>query len=330
MYIRKSQQKHAKTGEVYSTFRLVESYRNSEGKARQQTLLNLGSHFSIPQAQWKALADRIEEIQRGQGRLFDLEIALEKEAERIAKLLTKQWSEKETSSREAKTQVSDYQSVDVNSLTHTDLRRIGGEHVAYEVAKQIKLDDILLSLGFTKRQKEIAMASIIARLVHPGSELNTHRYLTQDSALDELMGTNFTNIGLQNVYNIADELMANKESIEKLLYQTEKDTFKFEEVITLYDLTNTYFEGRCTQNPKAQYGRSKEKRSDCGLVTLGLVLDASGFPKKSTIYPGNVSEQATLKEMIETLDGDKKSIIVMDAGIATEKNIEWLQQEGYL
>ena len=97
----------------------------------------------------------------------------------------------------------------------------------------------------------------------------------------------------------------------------------------LYDLTNTYFEGRCTQNPKAQYGRSKEKRSDCGIVTLALVLDASGFPKKSKIYPGNVSEQATLKEMIETLEGDKQSIIVMDAGIATEKNIEWLQQDGY-
>ncbi len=329
MYIRKSQQKHAKTGEVYSTFRLVESYRNSEGKARQQTLLNLGSHFSIPQEQWKALADRVEEIQRGQSRLFDLGLDLEKEAERISKLLTRQWSEKVTSSREAKTPVTDYQSVDVNSLTHTDLRRIGGEHVAYEVAKQIKLDDILLSLGFTKRQKEIAMASIIARLVHPGSELNTHRYLTQNSALDELMETNFTDIGLQNLYNIADQLMFKKDSIEKLLYQTEKDTFKFEEIITLYDLTNTYFEGHCTKNPKAQYGRSKEKRSDCGLVTLGLVLDASGFPKKSKIYPGNVSEQATLKEMIETLDGDKKSIIVMDAGIATEKNIEWLQQEGY-
>jgi len=329
MYIRKSQQKHAKTGQVYSTFRLVESYRNSEGKVRQQTLLNLGSHFSIPQAQWKALADRVEEIHRGQGQLFDLELALENEAERIAKLLTQQWSEKETHSREIKTQLSDYQSVDINSLMHTDLRRIGGEHVAYEVAKQLKLDAIFLSLGFTKRQKEIAIASIISRLVHPGSELSTHRYLTQNSALDELMETNFTDIGLQNLYNIADQLMTNKESIEKILYQTEKDTFKFEEIITLYDLTNTYFEGRCTQNPKAQYGRSKEKRSDCGLVTLGLVLDASGFPKKSKIYPGNVSEQATLKEMIETLDGDKKSIIVMDAGIATEKNIEWLQQEGY-
>ena len=329
MYIRKSQQKHAKTGAVYSTYRLVESYRNAEGHVRQQTLLNLGSHFAFPQTQWKELADRVEEIQRGQGRLFALDHALEKEAERIAKLLTKQWSNKDTRAKESNKEAPDYQSVDVNSLTHTDLRKIGAEHVAYAMAKQIKLDAILSSHRFTKRQKETAIASIISRLVYPGSELSTHRYLTQNSALDELMDTDFTDIGLENLYNISDQLLDNKESIEQCLYQTEKETFKFEEIITLYDLTNTYFEGRCVQNPKAQYGRSKEKRSDCGLVTLAMVLDSSGFPKKSKIYPGNVSEQATLKDMLEALQGDKQSIIVMDAGIATEKNIEWLQQEGY-
>jgi transposase len=329
MYIRKSQQKHAKTGQVYTTYRLVESYRNAEGSARQQTLLNLGSDFSFPQDQWKALSDRIEEIQRGQGGLFEQAHDLEKEAERITKLLTKQWSDKKAVSQQDKTQSTDYQSVDLNSLTHTDVRKIGAEYVAHEVAKQIKLEEVLSSLGFGKRQKETAIASIIARLVNPGSELSTHRYLTQNSALDELMDTNFTDIGLQNLYHISDQLLEKKESIESLLYQNEKDIFKFNEIITLYDLTNTYFEGRSAQNPKAQYGRSKEKRSDCGLVTLALVLDASGFPKKSKIYPGNVSEQATLKEMIEVLEGDKQSIIVMDAGIATEKNIEWLQQEGY-
>ncbi len=93
MYIRKSQQKHSKTGEVYTTYRLVESYRNTEGKVRQQTLLNLGSHFLFPQEEWKALADRVEEILCGQGRFFETDHALEKEAERIAKLVTKQLSD---------------------------------------------------------------------------------------------------------------------------------------------------------------------------------------------------------------------------------------------
>jgi transposase len=53
--------------------------------------------------------------------------------------------------------------------------------------------------------------------------------------------------------------------------------------IVLYDLTNTYFEGQCAHNPKGQFGRSKEKRSDCPLVTLGLVLDGEGFPLSSQV-----------------------------------------------
>lgn len=134
------------------------------------------------------------------------------------------------------------------------------------------------------------------------------------------MNTNFTNIGLQNLYTIADQLLIKKDAIEKDLYQNEKEIFKLEEIITLYDLTNTYFEGRSEQNPKAQYGRSKEKRSDCGLVTLAMVLDASGFPKTTKIYPGNVSEQATLKEMLEGLKADKQSIVVMDAGLLRKKH----------
>ena len=88
MYIRKVTQKNKKTGEVYITHRLVESYRNVEGKVRQQALLNLGSHFQIPKEQWKIVADRVEKIRNGQKRLFDIEIDLEKEAQRIAKLVT--------------------------------------------------------------------------------------------------------------------------------------------------------------------------------------------------------------------------------------------------
>ena len=108
-----------------------------------------------------------------------------------------------------------------------------------------------------------------------------------------------------------------------------KNIFQFDEVITLYDLTNTYFEGRCINNGKAQYGRSKEKRADCCLVALGMILDSSGFPKKTKIYPGNVSEPKTLEDMLTLLDGSKKAVIVMDAGIATENNIQWLKSNEY-
>ena len=117
---------------------------------------------------------------------------------------------------------------------------------------------------------------------------------------------------------------------------TEGRLFSLKEKIILYDLTNTFFEGSGKFNPKARYGHSKEKRNDCPLVTLGLVLDMQGFPKKSRIYEGNISEALTLEAMIKGLS-DKdiiensayKPTIVLDAGIATEENIRWLKSKCY-
>ena len=130
--------------------------------------------------------------------------------------------------------------------------------------------------------------------------------------------------------------MKHKEKIEDHLRKVEIDIFDLEERIILYDLTNTFFEGTGKFNPKAKYGRSKEKRSDCPLVTLGLVLDMQGFPKRSRIFEGNVSEPSTLETMISGLsDGDNpqqsllKPTVVMDAGIASEDNVQWLRGHNY-
>ena len=331
MYIRHVTQKNKKTGELYTTYRLVEAYRNAQGSVRQQVLLNLGCHFDVPKEQWKVLADRIEEIRQGQRTLFGLEVPLEKEAQRIAKCIIQKFSQVETASFEKTptSPITDYQTVDLNSIEHQHIRKIGGEHVGYHAAIQLELDKVLSDCGFNQKQIHLALGSIISRLVHPGSELNTHRYLTEHSALDELMGIEFSNLPLQNLYQISDKLWKSKAAIEEKLYQREKDLFSLEDVVTLFDITNTYFEGRCLSNPKARHGRSKEKRGDCPLVALGMVLDSSGFPKKSEIFPGNVSEPKTLKDMLGTLGANKKVTVVMDAGIATEENIEWLKASGY-
>jgi len=326
MYIRIVTQKNKKTGATYATHRLVESYRNAQGKVRQQVLLNIGCQFDIPKDQWKLLADRIEEIRQGQQSLIQFESFFEKEAQRIAKLVIQKFSEKVIVSQKQKTDVqTDYQTIDINSINHQHVRKIGAEHVSFHAAQQLNFEKILLDLGFSQKQVHLALGSIIGRLVRPGSELNTHRYLSEQSALDELLETDFSNLSLNNFYQIADLLYKHKNKIEKSLYQREKDLFNFEDTITLYDLTNTYFEGRCLANSKAHYGRSKEKRSDCPLVTLAIVLDSSGFPKKSELFPGNVSEPKTLQLMLEALGDDKKSTVVMDAGIATEENLTWLR-----
>ena len=127
---------------------------------------------------------------------------------------------------------------------------------------------------------------------------------------------------------ISDILLKHKNVIEDKLYNQEKNLFALKEIVTLYDLTNTYFEGESRANENAAFGRSKEKRTDCPLVTLALVLDGSGFPKKTHIFKGNISEATTLESMLNTL-GSKEAIVVMDAGIATEDNIEWLNDNNY-
>ena len=78
-------------------------------------------------------------------------------------------------------------------------------------------------------------------------------------------------------------------------------------------------------------------KNDCPLVTLGLVLDMHGFPKRSQIFEGNVSEPGTLETMIRGLSQNSscqnslfKPTIVMDAGIASEDNIQWLRDNQYL
>jgi transposase len=334
MFIRKSTQKNSKTGAVYATYRLVRTYRDVFGKVKPETLCNLGSNFSIPEEYWRILTDRIEQLVSGQQFLFEFELPaeVEREAKRLVKILSKRKAVEIKAVPIAElAQISDeqdYQTVNINSLKNSEVRHIGAEYVAYHAVQQLQLLETLTNAGLNKKQVNIAIASIIGRLIIPSSELRTHKYLTQDSALDEVMGTEFSTLDIKQLYAASDLLLSHKEVIETKLYQREQELFNLEEVITLFDITNTYFEGH-NNHSGANKGRSKEKRSDCELISLGLLLDGSGFPKKSKILPGNISEPSTLKNMLKTLDSNSGTTIIMDAGIATSDNIAYLQNSGY-
>jgi hypothetical protein len=98
--------------------------------------------------------------------------------------------------------------------------------------------------------------------------------------LGELLDYDFQRLALKQLYGAAERLGQHKAGLGQFLFSHERQLFELDNVITLYDLTNTYFEGQSRANPKAQFGKSKEKRTDCPLVTLALVLDGSGFVKK--------------------------------------------------
>jgi transposase len=222
--------------------------------------------------------------------------------------------------------------VDITSVDNERSRTIGAEHVVYETIQSLELDGVLMTLGFTKAALHAAIGVIAARLIAPSSERATHVWLQRISGLDELLGTDFTDLSQDRVYRTSDLLLAHKKKIEDHLRARERSLFNLEEKVILYDLTNTFFEGTARYNHKARFGMSKEKRSDCPLLTLGLVLDAQGFPKRTEVFEGNVSEPGTLKEMIRALcfeDMPTRPMIVMDAGIATQGNILWLKAQEY-
>lgn len=327
MYIRRTAIKSRKDGGQYYTYRLVESRRTEQG-VRQHTLLNLGVDFSLPREQWPDLTKRIEEILGGQQALFDIECNVEKLAQGYAsRIILAQQDVGDTDD-------GDYREVDLDSIETSRPRSVGGEHVTLEALRFLGLEEKLGELGFNGPQTAAALGTIIGRACEPGSERATHAWLQERSALGELIGYDFDNLSLYSLYQVSDQLLGKKAALEQHLYERERNLFGLRETITLYDLTNTYFEGQSKGNALAAHGHSKEKRSDCPLVTLGLVLDSSGFPRRSHVYEGNVNEPKTLSAMLRDLEqggtsaGDKPTV-VMDAGIATEENIAWLREHGY-
>jgi transposase len=325
MFIRCTTIKSKKNGDSYKTYRLVESVRDGE-KVKQKTLLNLGKYFDVPQSDWANLSARIDELVTGHNPLFTTELTkdLESAAQRYAsQIIAAQSSTVETQ------KIEQFESISTDTLTLLRPRQVGIEQIALHTCNQLEFQNKLRDLGFNQPQIAAAIGNIIARMAFPASERATLNWLQKTSGLGEMIDYDFEKLKKDRLYQASDLLWKNKKAIESHLYQSEKDLLNFEDTITLYDLTNTFFEGTAKENPKAKYGRSKEKRSDCPLVTLGLVLDDSGFPRKSEVFSGNASEPETLKSMLEGLSGESKKTVILDAGIASEENIDWLNEHGY-
>ena len=332
MFIRAVEHKNKKNRRKYRTYKLVNSVRTERGP-RQTTVLNLGSDFKLPKEDWKQLANCIEEILTEQQSIFEYPKKIRTLAEQYAKRIIRKQA---SMIAPEKASPPEYATVDLNSINNESPRTVGAEYIIYETIKLLELDKKLVELGLKSVDIVAVIGVLCGRMIVPGSERSTHYWLQNISALGELIDFDFSLVTLDRFYKASDHLLKHKEKIEDHLRKIETSIFGLEERIILYDLTNTFFEGTGKYNPKANYARSKEKRNDCPLVTLGLVLDMQGFPKRSRIFEGNVSEPGTLETMIKDLsdkDNPQKTLfrptIVMDAGIATEDNIQWLRGCNY-
>ena len=326
MFIRQTKTATAKDGSPRHTIRLVRNDRIGN-KVKQHVLLNLGRHFGIERQHWKLLCQRIEEIISGQTHFEFVppDPNIEYEARRIAARLL----EREGQALPDDQAAEDFMEVDVGSVADSGVRTAGVEHAALEALEALGMPGLLLELGFNRRQRCVALGNIVGRMVAPGSERATNAWLRRTSALGEMLDIDFGALSDMALYRASDQLLAHRDQIESHLFERACELFSLQPTIAFYDLTNTYLEGQAQQMPAAQRGRSKDKRHDCPLLTLALVVDASGFVVKSRLFAGNVAECTTLSQMIKGLGGDTDAVVVMDRGVADSNNLKWLRDHGY-
>jgi len=326
-------------GQSYEQHQLLKSVRTDRGP-RQEVVLNMGS-LDLPKEQWKDLANAIEENLNNQAPFYFEESCpeVEKLAAHYAQMILSKSLNQAASGGDQAGVIEDatppqsttnYQNVDINSVQTSESKSIGAEYVMAEQMSQYGFDRILGELDFSPKQIDYAKHLIIGRAVHPSSERELARWINDDSAIKELIGS--TEAVYDNaLHRTAVMLQEQGDAIQKRLRLKAKDLFSLDETIVLYDLTNTYFEGKKQGNNKAQFGRSKERRSDCKLMTLALIVDAQGFPKQSHILEGNVSEPGTLESMLESIralgHSTEQKTLVIDAGIASEENIALLREK---
>lgn len=214
---------------------------------------------------------------------------------------------------------------------------------------ELNIDDFLKENKFSQRNIDSIKICAYNRLLDPVSENGLPKWV-DTTAFADLSGR-IPNPDPSHYYRAGDKLYAIKDKLEKYLHQKELSHFSIKNTIWLYDLTNSYFEGQCKSNSKAKRTiNSKEKRTDCPVIALGMVLNQEGFPICHRVFDGNSNDCKSIPQIIEDLrkltsageldstmknsntdqnNLQKRPTVVMDGGIATEKNLNLLIEAGY-
>jgi len=336
MFVKKIN-KHNNSGKIYTYYRLCESVRIGD-KTRHHNLLNLGTLINLDSSLHKALANRIEQLYTGSNPMF---VEVNKEIEVLAIKFAKELRAKRKSATGGEhfskgpnmdSQLLDLEVIDINSIEYDEVREIGAEWLCLQAIEELGIESFLKSENWNEQAINKALTLIISRAVYPASEYRTSQWIALNSAVSELVYKEHRHISHQQLYNTGDNLYELSEKIGTHLSTRTNDLFNLSDKIIFYDLTNTYFEGRKVYSELAQFGHSKEKRSDAKLVSLALVVNAEGFVKYSKIYEGNIFEAHTLCALVENLSHNSnaiKPVVVIDAGIATEENLLMLKEKGY-
>jgi hypothetical protein len=319
------------TKERYTIYKLCESFR-MYGNIRHRIIISFGKLEELDTVeQKKMLASRIEElIKKGENTLPICPID-----EKVEKLAHYFYNEIKHKRRyDLKQEKSDWETVDLDTLKNKDAREIGAEWLCKQAFEQLGISGFLKSQNWDQQAISLATTHIISRAVYPASELKTVSFIKENSGISEITGLDREKLTKDMLYGISHKLYSIKTALENHLSKRTNELFDLEDKIILYDLTNTYFEGRMKKSKIAKFGRSKEKRSDARIVVLAVVINREGFLKYSNIFAGNMADCKTLGELVDALSkqtsfSGRKPIVIIDAGIATDGNIAMLKEKGY-
>ena len=303
MFIRPCYRK--KNGKRHAYWALVESYRTDRGP-RQRVVAYLGQLKDTQRRGVKRAAEGRKKTPYQQLQLFDHNAQLEPE-----------WVEVDTANVRVENELA-----------------FGGPWLATELMRTLQLDNLFESV-MSRGGEDIPwakMASVLAicRLCNPSSELFIAEHYYRSTAMPELLGIPVDKVNEQRLYRALDKLLPHKEALETHLKNRLGSLFDLEYDLLLYDVTSTYFEGQCESNPMAQRGYSRDNRSDCKQVCIGLVVSKCGMPLGYEVFEGNRNDVKTWQEIVTKMEaryGKADRIWCGDRGMMSKDNIEFMESE---
>jgi transposase len=308
MFLRSTNRR--KDGKDHRYFSIVENHRLPGGKTVQRTVLYLGEINDQQQAAWRRTLD----------------VFIEDE-ERYATMSLF------PDDRELPADALDSVQVKLSGLELRRPRVFGNCWLACELWHQLGLDEFWQQRLPEAREgvswEKVLRLLVANRLLDPGSEFHVHRQWFVDSAMDELLETNFAVAEKDRLYRCLDRVLEHKQELFVWLKQKWADLFHADFEVLLYDLTSTYFEGEMEQNPKAKRGYSRDQRPDCLQLVIALVVTPDGFPLAYEVMNGNTSDRTTLRDFLKKIEetyGKAQRVWVMDRGIPSEAILKEMRE----
>jgi transposase len=308
MFLRSTNRR--KDGKDHRYFSIVENHRLPGGKTVQRTVLYLGEINDQQQAAWRRTLDVFIE-----------------EEERYATMSLF------PDDRELPADELDSVQVKLSGLELRRPRVFGNCWLACELWHQLGLDEFWQERLPEAREavswEKVLRLLVVNRLLDPGSEFHVHRQWFVDSAMDELLETDFGVAEKDRLYRCLDRVLEHKQELFVWLKQKWADLFHADFEVLLYDLTSTYFEGEMEQNPKAKRGYSRDQRPDCLQLVIALVVTPDGFPLTYEVMNGNTSDRTTLRGFLKKIEdtyGSARRVWVMDRGIPSEAVLKEMRE----